>query len=36
MDIGSKLVPNVNPHQQDIKFWNNLYDKYGNPPYDTY
>lgn len=36
MDIGSKLEPSVNPHNDDVVFWNNLYDTYGNPPFDTY
>lgn len=36
VDIGEKLVPSVNPHQEDVAFWNDLYKTYGNPPYDTY
>ncbi|KAK9719902.1 Carboxylesterase family [Popillia japonica] len=36
MNIGSKLTPSVNPHRVNVEFWDNLFAKYGNPPYDVY
>ncbi|GJQ85456.1 hypothetical protein Trydic_g23879 [Trypoxylus dichotomus] len=36
LDIGSQLTPSVNPHREDMVFWDNLYAKYGNRPYDVY
>ncbi|KAK9719892.1 Carboxylesterase family [Popillia japonica] len=36
MNIGSKLTSRVNPHHEDVRFWDYLFEKYGNPPFDVY
>ncbi|KAI4457256.1 carboxylesterase [Holotrichia oblita] len=36
MNIGSKLTLDLNPHHEDVKFWDDLFEKYGNPPFDVY
>ncbi|KAF2900888.1 hypothetical protein ILUMI_05293 [Ignelater luminosus] len=36
LNIGSNLTTGVNPDNKNIKFWNDLFRKYGNPPYSTY
>lgn len=36
MDIGDELIVKQHPVQDIINFWQELFEKYGNPPYDTY
>ncbi|KAF2896806.1 hypothetical protein ILUMI_09365 [Ignelater luminosus] len=36
LDINSTLTVNVNPRQDAMEFWDQLYEEYGRPPYDTY
>ncbi|KAI7815370.1 carboxylesterase [Rhyzopertha dominica] len=36
LEINSNLTPRRNPKAEAMVFWDNLYEEYGNPPYDTY
>lgn len=36
LHIGSELEVDNHPEVDLVKFWENLYEKYGSPPYDTY
>ncbi|CAH0547347.1 unnamed protein product [Brassicogethes aeneus] len=35
-NINQTLSNGINPNEANIQFFQNLYNKYGNPPYDTY
>jgi len=36
LSINSSLKMGQNPHQKDWEFYQDLYSKYGEPPYSTY
>lgn len=36
LDIGERLRIEQNPEQSNIVAWNDLYQRYGRPPFDTY
>ncbi|KAJ8955014.1 hypothetical protein NQ318_000446 [Aromia moschata] len=36
LDIGSSLLIRQNPKEEAYSGWNDIYEKYGIPPFDTY
>nr|CAI5868611.1 unnamed protein product [Callosobruchus analis] len=36
MNIDLNMTIGVNPFNDEMKFYDGIYEKYGNPPYDTY
>ncbi|XP_030756467.1 pyrethroid hydrolase Ces2e-like [Sitophilus oryzae] len=36
LDVGARLSLDVNPDQEDWKFYQGIYQKYGDPPFSTY
>ncbi|VEN55896.1 unnamed protein product [Callosobruchus maculatus] len=36
LNIDLKMSVNENPFDEDMRFYDRLYEKYGQPPYDTY
>lgn len=36
LNFESELTTAVNPEAEAMNFWDELYAKYGNPPYNTY
>ncbi|XP_049825198.1 uncharacterized protein LOC109604446 [Aethina tumida] len=36
LNIGVSLALGVNPNEKDVRFYQDLYNKFGNPPYTTY
>nr|CAH7763189.1 unnamed protein product [Callosobruchus chinensis] len=36
LNIDLKMSVGENPFDEDMRFYDRLYEKYGQPPYDTY
>lgn len=36
LNIDDKMSIQFNPRKDAMKYWNNIYEEYGNPPFDTY
>nr|WCC58162.1 carboxylesterase [Pharsalia antennata] len=36
LDIDKELEIKLNPFNRHMRFWDGIYEKYGDPPYDTY